>query len=276
MKDIFIPREQWEEYDLTKSMDAVLTPRKRGAWIYYGFWPLLMAISFSKKAPELPPQKGLRLWPRVYVWDRLGKGEEEEGKGWTRVGSAPRKRLGVLEVRDGEYYKSWGDTTKNQRNRWLKMSESMYEVVEVPREEFFLEYKKSSTCKKVGKDIAKRIMKGMTGRDGAKELRVHYLLARKREGGEVRAGIAYELATLSTNTHYSVGFLKEREEKDPVMTGLLMEWIERARKKGYTYFNFGSFWKEGDPKSWKGYSSFKLKYGVKMYDLPQSLVKVRW
>ncbi len=275
-KDIFIPREQWEEYDLTKSIEKILFPKKINEWFYHGFWPLFMAVFFGDEEPSLPKKMDLSLWPRVYVWDRLSERNDGKANDWKKVGSNPRKRLGVLEVRDSHYYKNWGDTTKNLRNRWLKLNGTVFEIIDVQREDFFAEYKKSFTYKKVGSDIAKRVMNGARKRDEAETLILHFLLVRKIDTGEIKAGIAYELSTMSTNTHYSVGFLKYKDERDPVMTGLLMEWVERESNNGYTYFNFGTFWKEGEPKAWKGYSQFKMKYGVKIVDLPQSLVKVRW
>ena len=275
MKDMFIPREQWEEYDLTKSMDKILFARKEKEWFCYGFWPLLMAISFSKEKPVVPKKGGLRLWPRVHVWDRLVKKDGDE-EGWTKVGRGPRKKLGVLEVRNAEYYTSWGDTTKNLRNRWLKLNGAVYEVAQVERDVFLKEYKESDIYKRLSGDIVKRVMESVRKRDMSGTLPVRFLLIRKKETGEYRAGMAYELSTSSTNTYYSVGFLKDRKEKDPLMTGLFMEWIEKERKNGYVYFNFGAIWQKGDPKSWQGFSDFKMKHGLKVYELPQSLIKVRW
>ncbi len=275
-KDFFVPRELWEEYDLTKSMDSIFRPKKTSGWIYYGFWPLFMAVSFADKEPVIPKRSKFALWPTVYAWDRVVKKNDDEEKGWTKVGSNPRKRLGILEVRDGDYYKSWGDTTKNLRNRWLKVNGGAYEVVEVQREEFLVHYVKSKVYKKINKDVTSRVMRAITKRDESGTHKVYYLLVRNKESNEVKVGLAYESSSSSTNTYYSIGFLTDYGEKDPLMTGLLMEWIERERKSGYAYFNFGVFWKEGDPKSWQGFSKFKLKYGVKMYDLPQSLIKIKW
>ncbi len=275
-KDVFIPRELWQEYDLTKSLDKIFCPKKFGDWIYYGFWPLYMAVSFSEEVPLLPNKRSFSLWPTVYAWDRIAKKNDEVEKGWIKAGSNPRKRLGVLEVRDGDYYKSWGDTTKNLRNRWLKINGSSYEVSEVMREEFLVHYVQSEVYKKIDKDITRRVMQTITKRDESLAYKICYFLVKNKESNEVKAGLAYESSSSSTNTYYSIGFLMDCKERDPLMTGLLMEWIERERKEGYHYFNFGIFWKEGDPKSWKGFSQFKMKYGVKMYDLPQSLIKVKW
>ncbi len=272
---MFIPREQWKEYDLTKSMDKILFARKEKEWFYYGFWPLLMAISFSKEKPAIPKKRGLLFWPRVYIWDREEKKDGDE-ESWKKIGRDPRRKLGILEVRDGDYYKKFGDTTKNLRNRWLKLNGTLYEVVSVQRSLFLEEYKKSDTYKKVGGDIGGRLMRGITKRDESEVLSVRFLLVRKKKTSEYLGGIAYELSSLSINTYYSMGFLKDKKEKDPLMTGLFMEWIEIERKNGYVYFNFGTIWQKGDPKSWQGFSDFKMKYGLKVCELPQSLIKVSW
>lgn len=275
-KDVFIPRELWEEYDLTKSMDRIFHPKKVSDWIYYGLWPLFIAVSFGDKEPSIPKRRGFALWPTVYVWDRLIEKSKSEERGWKRVGLSPRKRLGVLEVRNDEYYKSWGDTTKNLRNRWLKLKGNAYEILELKREEFLSYYKKSDVYKRLDKDTTRRVIKATTQRDESGVLRVHYLVLKNIESGQIKAGLAYEVSSSSTNTYYSIGFLSDHKEKDPLMTGLLIEWIERERCRGNHYFNFGLFWKEGDPKSWKGFSEFKMKYGVRIYDLPQSLIKIKW
>lgn len=270
----FVPREEWPEYDITHSVAPFLHPRKEDSWIYYGMWPLYLAVYFGQTAPNVSRKKFW--WPTIFVWDTVNLPALKERQGWIQIGNTPRKRLGVLEVRDEFFYKKWSTTAKYDRKVWLTMKDVLYEIVDMEAQEFFNEYRKSDTYIHMGKDVRNLALHGAERRLLFKKVRVHFLAAKESSTGKVLAGFVYEASTTGVNTYYSIGFVHSYKEKAPLMTGLINEWIERERVRGYIWFNFGAFWKPGDPKSWIGYTNFKKKFGVVIHDLPPSRIKIKW
>ena len=126
------------------------------------------------------------------------------------------------------------------------------------------------------KNTRETILNSSERRNASGRLRMVYQVLKEKETGILVAGLAYESSEESTNSYYSIGFLTSYQEKNPLMIGLIHEWIEKERIKGIHYFNFGLLWKVGDPQSWKGYSIFKKKFGVTMLALPPSLIRIKW
>lgn len=268
----FVERELWPEYDLSESIAPIFSPRKNGEWIEYGIWPLYVHVYFGDKEPSIPAKKFI--WPHVYVWDRSE--EVSIGKGWRRVGKKSRKLTGYLEVTDDKpYFYSWNRTAKIERNRWLRTKDT-YEIDEVDVSTFVEHYTKSSTYTNIRKEIASNTIQGMQKRITSGKVELQFLVVRDRATKNVRAGIAYELSKNTTNTYYTAGFVENYTEEEPLMLGLITEWIERGMSLGYSWFNFGIFWQEGDPETWKGYSQFKKKFGVRFCKYPESLLKIKW
>ncbi len=274
MIDMFLMREMWPDYNLMQSIIPAMKPIKNGEWIEYGLWPLIVRVYQGDERPNI--ENKYYLTPRILAWDRTKCDNLVDTKGWLSIGKEPRKLYGYLEIRDNNYTQKWNETARYGFRKWQSVYRKQYDIVEVSFKEFSTLYKQSETYTMMEKSTRDNPIKSSEKRDTSGRLCMVYLLLREKETGILRAGLAYESSYESTNTYYSIGFLKSYQEKNPLMIGLIHEWIERERVKGIHYFNFGAFWKKGDPKSWKGYSIFKKKFGVTMVALPPSLIRIKW
>lgn len=274
MIDIFLMREMWPDYNLLQSIVPAMKPVAQGEWIEYGFWPMIIQVYQGDTRPGIGNKRYLT--PRILAWDRIQQNSKADTSGWLSVGKSSRKLYGFLEIRDDKYIYKWNDTARYGLRKWQSVYKCQYDIIEVSFAKFSVLYKQSETYLLMDKNTRDNAVTSSEKRNVSGRLRMIYLLLKEKDTGISSAGLAYESSQESTNTYYSIGFLKSYQEKTPLMIGLIHEWIERERIKGMHYFNFGAFWKEGDPKSWKGYSFFKKKFGVTMIELPPSLIRIKW
>jgi len=59
------------------------------------------------------------------------------------------------------------------------------------------------------------------------------------------------------------------------MTGLFDHWFKDSLAQNTAFIDFGNFWKKGDPRSWKGFSIFKAKFGPTYFFYKPKLYKFR-
>jgi hypothetical protein len=268
----FVPREAWPDFDTVSTIPAFLRPRKINGFLEYGIFPFFLSVWYGDEKPTLPSKK--YLWPRLFVWDRVTEKKKEIN--WLRLGGSPRKLLALLYASDDSYALSWNKTARYQKNVWEKIKGKGFEIKEVDVHNFREAYRKSATWQKLDPVVRVSLMNNSEERKRKGDLRVGYFIFLKNKTDTILGGLSYESSRVCPNSYYTIGFVHSYHEKLPVMTALFVEWIERERKEGVRWFNFGILWKKGDPKSWKGYSEFKKKYGVIEYGLPQSLGKIKW
>lgn len=59
------------------------------------------------------------------------------------------------------------------------------------------------------------------------------------------------------------------------MAGLMDHWCAASLAKGYRYLDLGGLWRPGDPKEWKGFSTFKAKLRPHIIAMSPLLVQFR-
>lgn len=265
----FLPRDAWPESPLHKFLRPIFFPQVTEGFSEYGWWPLRFIIALSDTEPHI---KKKFLFPRVLVWDRILK-KDKDVKGWKQIGG-DRSLYGVLPLSSFPISHSFNETSTNELSRFLRARDE-YDFVTVDVHTFDIEYRKSDTYKHIDPYVARRLAEMMKKRSVCGvEMRFVFLVCKAENS--VRAGIAYESSKKAKNTYYTIGFLKNRKERVPLMVGLIHEWLTVSKEAGMKYANFGLMYKEGDPKSWQGFSTFKEKFGVKKVMLPPSLVKIVW
>ena len=57
-------------------------------------------------------------------------------------------------------------------------------------------------------------------------------------------------------------------------SGLMDHWFHTRRERGIRFFDFGMFWRPGDPAAWKGLSRFKSQFGTRLAEYPRPMF--RW
>ena len=134
-KDIFLPRELWQEYSLMDYILPLLKPKQCGIWVRYGIWPFRPYTYQGGNVEPVVLHKKY-IFPKFYIWNR-SIGVETPPSGWKSYSVRPRLTLGTLEIRDDTYAKVFSKTLRNERNRWLRDEHTEYDIKEVLPELFF-------------------------------------------------------------------------------------------------------------------------------------------
>lgn len=100
---------------------------------------------------------------------------------------------------------------------------------------------------------------------------MHWYLAYNKESAAVSGLGVLMLPEQNFSFHVSA-FTDRRYDEPEANVGLIDRWHRDALARGISYIDFGSLWRPGDPKSWKGFADFKKKFGVQLVHLPQTYI----
>ncbi len=103
--------------------------------------------------------------------------------------------------------------------------------------------------------------------------RVHIIGARKDTNSPYEAAFAWvDIPELETATHH-VSCMTAIGRDHHAGSGLMAWWLKDLHKRNYRFADFGVFWSEGEPHSWKGFSQFKAQFCTAFHDFPPMLRK---
>ncbi len=206
---------------------------------------------------------------RVINWQPL---TVTEWPGWFHD-PIPEKhsRIGVTVFSDGEYWRKWPRHARRHRERWLRFEP--YEIVDIEFDDFVIGYHASKKRDRMSRNMWLRILRRNVDRQADQ---VHFFGARDRTTGEIVAGLAVVDYLDIRQCIHLVSFIHPNAESTSVGTGLIDHSFKHGLALGIHYMNFGVFWQEGDPESWKAYSNFKTQFNPYFLIYPPSLYKFIW
>ncbi|MBP6888089.1 MAG: hypothetical protein KBC21_00120 [Candidatus Pacebacteria bacterium] len=268
----FLLLNEWPEHKSPLVIPKLFQPKFSNDILTYGVWPLYFDIYYGDKEPILNDK---RIIPHVISWYRKSDtGVTKKKYSWFGGNTGPRNKIGILHyapLDEVPYYHDWARTTKKERAKWLRgVYKETYDVEEIDIHNFIELYKKSFSYKK-NRSAGMLMSRDAETRSAFKSCRGTIL--KDKGTGKVVAGLLSESSYSSGNSYYSIGFTMDKAGSSDLSLFLIVEWIEREIPLGIEHFNFGAFWQEGKPESWKGFSFFKSKFGVTYYDLPPVLTR---
>lgn len=99
--------------------------------------------------------------------------------------------------------------------------------------------------------------------------------AREKSTGEVVACIGVINSPNYQASYYATGCMHSTQASTPVMVGLIDHWFKTSQSHQIRFLHFGSFWIPGEPKAWKGFSTFKMKFKPQLILYPPTLVRLK-
>lgn len=203
----------------------------------------------SDKEPTLSSFRGFRF----AIWDRIRN--DSIPKGWHQMLPGFRLCTSVVsDISSDEYWKTWSETARRYRLKWETQTE--YEIIDLDLNTFSSYYLRFGSPK----DTRQSTVNSLTYRFNLKKEIINLFGLRKKETGEIFAGIATVDAEEIAQSYYLSAFLDK--ENGPAQSGLWLmnHWFLQCKKKGIKYANFGPIWTPGQSKSWKGFTEFKSHF----------------
>src|SRR3989344_4400918 len=138
-------------------------------------------------------------------------------------------------------------------------------------DEFKKTYQKNVSVKKAGLELFYILER--TYRDPGTHQHLQLLGVRNTKSGEVVAGTAVLYSPTHRASVRYCPFMLQEGRGVYASTALIDHWYREAQKKNSTTLFFTSFWHQGLPKSWKGFSAFKSHFGLQYVFYPPTLYR---
>jgi hypothetical protein len=267
-----VPKEQWPEFKVEALPQAFCNPVQAGQnpkGVRWSLWPLTFEEYVSDEEPDLSvsdPHKHAR--NRLVMWRRITR-TTAAPRWWTPTRTASRLE-GFAELQPGDYWTTWSGHARRQRKKWLMhFAEKTYRIRHATYAEYEQGYAKSLVAKKTMRE-SNRAVEQMEAR--APEI-MSYWVAQRLHDGAIKAGIACINSDATGNSYYAAGFYHVDTQDTPLMIGLMDTWYRDRQQRGYRFLHMGQFWIPGEPKAWKGFSTFKAKFGLFYISYPPLLYK---
>lgn len=214
------------------------------------------------KEPELKPFRGLRF----VIWNPVTR--EDAPPSWHRFpGKSDRTVSALLDIRNThEYFKQWSDTFKTYYYRFLRQQK--YVIAEVTCEEYCSYYERYV---KKGVSVIRNTSQARKLSLPSENNKTHFYVLLNQ--GEVLSGIATVDCFSVKQSYYLSAFT--RRDRAPKESGLWLchQWMKESSSRGILFANFGIVWTRGQPKEWKGFSDFKMKFNPHLLVLQRELVR---
>lgn len=205
---------------------------------------------------------------RIVVWQTLAR--TDRPKGWLR--GFPGMSVGLTGYApmpdDGEYSRRWSPHARRQLAKWRK---SGWVIREISYDEYVEGYARS------GQDVVLRAMFSSILRS---KIRTHPGLVRMYgaapsadPAARIEAAFASNDVPETSESLHMLSYICPSAFDSGAGVGLMDHWFRTAGGRGVSYFDFGIFWKKGDPRSWKGFSRFKSQFGVRFFRYPTPLMR---
>ncbi|MDB5224936.1 MAG: hypothetical protein JWO43_558 [Candidatus Adlerbacteria bacterium] len=238
----------------------------------WGLWPFYFEQYVSDQEPDmsLSDPEG-QAQARLVMWLRPTRTDRPSG--WLHMGWRYTRIETYSDITNSQYWKSWSKTTRQARKRWLNDVAGKTHIVRIATyEEYERGYTESVVAKRTKGDsiyMARQLEQYTPDT-------MTYWIAECMEDKTIKAGIAITSSPSTSNAYYAAAYLHQDSGDYPLMIGLFDEWYKTATAQGYKYLHLGEIWTPGKPKSWKGFSVFKLKFGVICIAYRPVLVRFVW
>ncbi|GEM_PF-1224800 len=167
-------------------------------------------------------------------------------------------------------YSEWSHHAKRHLQEWHK--QTAWEIVTPTLEEFIAAYRKAPQGRLLKYLFIRTLRSSFKNQPGLMHLRG--VKRRGMKNAPLESGFAaLDIPEAKQSKHF-ISFQWPSTKKDPVSVGLMADWFEHAQKHDLTTLDFGVFWTQGDPESWKGFSRFKSQFGVTMVRYPTPRVRI--
>lgn len=215
----------------------------------FGFFRLEKYVSV--KEPEISSFGK----PKIVIWQRIGNLKPQSG--WFKIPfKFLTKKIGVVPLKEN-YFQNWSLHHQHHLKRWLKKKD--FDIVRTSLEKFLFFYDKSKHVDFIFRWGIKNVLRFHYQ---AHPENLNFFLVLKKPENKVVGGLAVLDYPDISQSFYLISFLSEEGKKNSVGVGLFDFWHKISLAKNLKFLNFGILWKEGDPKSWQGFSNFKKKFGV--------------
>ncbi len=268
----FTSRHQWPEFAEQYQWPPFFHATPVGAYprgMRRGLWPIILEEYVSDDEPplgyvdETAPN-------RVILWQRLTR--TDIPRGWSAPSRHPAMLEGFAEIVPGEDYTArWSKIARQERKACAEAFErGLFAIEQLDWETFERVYRASTTIEKAGLG-ALAILKRKWFANST-----HIMLwgARNLRTGEVVAAVGVVNSPSHQASYYAAG-CKRAHLEYPLVVGLLAHWYEVSQAAGIRFLHFGVFWIPGKPKSWQGFSTFKMKLRPKLVLYPPTLVRFK-
>lgn len=236
-------------------------PGNYGRRIVYG--PVCVEYYTCDKEPELLPFRGLRL----VIWTPVTRTNRPEH--WIQTFKKSTRQVSAyIDIRNiDEYYKTWSKIFRNYYYHFAKQNE--YVIESISCDEFCNLYNQ------YGKDKATRSMSlpQLQNLDNNNQEMTHFYILINTAVNQIVAGVAVVDCPPVDQSYYVAAFTRKIIAPKEAGLWLLQYWMKESSKRGIAYANFGAIWTPGQPKSWKGFSDFKMKFNPQLLVLKPELVR---
>jgi hypothetical protein len=231
---------------------------------------LLFSVAYctSDTEPDISYIHTHKRKPTLIIWD--GTKDTLPNNKWYKFSSVgTRADIGILYVQN-EYRRSWSESAKRAMTKWS--AQSKYTLSEISLETYLTAYQKSTVISHIKHTFTKllpvyeRVYKGDFVCYGVIDTESSLCIA--------GLAVVYDKHTMQSK-HIS-SFLLQNALKTSAGTALIAHWVAETKKQNLAYANFGILWKKGDPVSWKGYTKFKLHFGLERVTHRSPFVRIVW
>lgn len=253
-----IPNYLKGEFETNTGVSVI---ENRGVWgRRWRFW----FMHFEHYAGDQEPHIEKRSYYRFIFWQRTTR--QDVPRGWRRNIFFPEliRKIGFVRV-EGSYAKTWDYSARRDLKKWE--SQHRFKIVPSDYETFFQEYPQRGKYGSI-RALILGIVRRKHEHFGEN---IHFFAARNVDTGEVGGMVALlDMATYQ-KAYYLAAFTKDEGKEFRVGTGLMEYCFKYCIEHQIPFFDFGCFWVPGNPKSWKGFSDFKQKFGATLVQYPRGL-----
>lgn len=260
----YLENREHLERDATRSPSVMLVGQE-GSWgTRWHYGPIWFEQYIGDQEPQPDPEAPFR----IVIWQPLR--ERPTPPGWRATRALEQIHMTGFATPDwskASYSENWSKHAKRHLKHWRQ--QTTWDVVEPTVEEFVAAYKKAPQGRLL-KFLFIRMLRQMSKTQKG----LVHLRAVRRKGlpnGPLEAGFAFVDAPEARQSKHFISFMWPTVKKEPVNVGLIDVWFQHARTRRYRFLDFGVFWTEEDPASWKGFSRFKGQFDITYvrYPLPR-------
>lgn len=273
LPDGYVSPIDWPECIRAASLPSFLKPIRLNKPSDYAWrlWPVSVESYHSDTEPDLgtPPPFSMPL--RIVLWQRKSFATRRP-KGWVALRRRPECITGFCDITGhAQYDKLWSESARRGKKLFLTHAHD-YRIETVTYQEFAEAYVRGTITPILRQFLLRGILQPHVQKNPDETT---LWVARRIADSKILAGFATLDSPTNSASYYLAGFYLAEGKRVPLMTALVDTWFRESQKKGFRFLHFGLFYQPGDPRSWKGYSRFKAKFGVQYVARPPVLYTVR-
>lgn len=231
--------------------------------VRYFWWIFAIEYYTGDKQPTLIPFRGIRF----AVWDRVKSVEKPQHWYEPRIGGTIAPHA-IVPLASETYWDTWSHGTKNHRTRLYAQSE--YQIITSDIDTFLIHFKQHARPRYTVAPCNKMLIRQKKEYgDG-----MQFFLLQNTVTNIISAGIAVADYPDVGQAYYVASFYAREHIPRQAGVWLLNTWFMECKKKGMLYANLGTIYAPGQPKSWKGFSQFKMNFNPYIITCRKPLVRI--